>query len=91
MDLGGDVRANPKLSGTKNNVFGIQTGGATGVALAIKDNDGTNVDSGTDSKPYPVNATGETRLIFNAKYRSSTPVVTAGPVIANINFLVTLP
>ncbi|MBX3581471.1 MAG: N-6 DNA methylase [Rhizobiaceae bacterium] len=26
MDLGGDVRANPKLSGTRNNVFGIQTG-----------------------------------------------------------------
>jgi predicted helicase len=26
MDLGGDVRENPKLSGTKNNVFGIQTG-----------------------------------------------------------------
>jgi predicted helicase len=26
VDLGGDVRANPKLSGTKHNVFGIQTG-----------------------------------------------------------------
>ncbi len=26
VDLGGDVRANPTLSGTKNNVFGIQTG-----------------------------------------------------------------
>ena len=26
VDLGRDVRANPKLSGTKNNVFGIQTG-----------------------------------------------------------------
>ncbi len=26
IDLGGDVRMNPKLSGTKNNVFGIQTG-----------------------------------------------------------------
>ena len=26
LDLGGDVRANPKLSGTKHNVFGIQTG-----------------------------------------------------------------
>ena len=26
VDLGGDVRTNPKLSGTKNNVFGIQTG-----------------------------------------------------------------
>lgn len=31
IDLGGDVRANPKLSGTKNNVFGIQTG----VAIAL--------------------------------------------------------
>ncbi|NTV45350.1 MAG: hypothetical protein HGB11_02215 [Chlorobiales bacterium] len=26
VDLGGDVRMNPKLSGTKHNVFGIQTG-----------------------------------------------------------------
>ena len=26
IDLGGDVRANPRLSGTKHNVFGIQTG-----------------------------------------------------------------
>lgn len=26
IDLGGDIRANPKLSGTKHNVFGIQTG-----------------------------------------------------------------
>ena len=31
VDLGGDVRANPKLSGTKHNVFGIQTG----VAIAF--------------------------------------------------------
>lgn len=26
VDLGGDIRMNPKLSGTKHNVFGIQTG-----------------------------------------------------------------
>ncbi|MCA3498978.1 MAG: N-6 DNA methylase, partial [Rhodobacter sp.] len=26
VDLGGDVRANPKISGSKHNVFGIQTG-----------------------------------------------------------------
>src|SRR3546814_6777172 len=26
VDLGGDVRANPRLSGTTHNVFGIQTG-----------------------------------------------------------------
>jgi predicted helicase len=34
VDLGGDVRANPKLSGTKNNVFGIQTGVA--ISFLIK-------------------------------------------------------
>lgn len=34
VDLGGDVRANPKLSGTKHNVFAIQTGIA--IAFLIK-------------------------------------------------------
>ncbi len=34
VDLGGDVRANPKLSGTKHNVFGIQTGVC--IALMVK-------------------------------------------------------
>jgi len=34
VDLGGDVRANPKLSGTKHNVFGIQTGVA--ISLMVK-------------------------------------------------------
>lgn len=34
VDLGGDVRANPKLSGTKHNVFGIQTG--VSIAFLVK-------------------------------------------------------
>ena len=34
MDLGGDVRANPKLSGTTHNIFGIQTGVA--IAFLVK-------------------------------------------------------
>lgn len=37
MDLGGDVRANPKLSGTKHNVFGIQTGVA--IAFMVRRHD----------------------------------------------------
>jgi predicted helicase len=36
VDLGGDVRANPKISGTKNNVFGIQTGVA--ISFLVKGN-----------------------------------------------------
>ena len=42
VDLGGDVRANPKLSGTKHNVFGIQTGVA--ISFMVK-------RSGNASKP----------------------------------------
>src|SRR3546814_3638608 len=34
VDLGGDVRANPRLSGTRHNVFGIQTGVA--IAFMVK-------------------------------------------------------
>ena len=34
LDLGGDVRVNTKLSGTKHNVFGIQTGVA--ISLMVK-------------------------------------------------------
>jgi predicted helicase len=34
VDLGGDVRADPRLSGTKHNVFGIQTGVA--ISFLIK-------------------------------------------------------
>jgi predicted helicase len=34
IDLGGDVRADPRISGTKNNVFGIQTGVA--ISLMVK-------------------------------------------------------
>ena len=34
MDLGGDIRDNPKLSGTTHNVFGIQTGVA--IAFLVK-------------------------------------------------------
>jgi predicted helicase len=36
VDLGGDVRINPKLSGTKHNVFGIQTGVAIGFLVKRK-------------------------------------------------------
>lgn len=36
MDLGGDVRANPKISGTKHNAMGIQTGLAIGFMVRDK-------------------------------------------------------
>jgi len=43
VDLGGDVRANPKLSGTKHNVFGIQTGVAIAFLIKRKGSGGCRV------------------------------------------------
>ena len=37
LDLGSDVRRNPKISGTKHNVFGIQTGVAIAFLVRKKD------------------------------------------------------
>ena len=47
VDLGGDIRANPKLSGTKHNVFGIQTGVA--ISFMVK-----RVSSTKDKRPARV-------------------------------------
>ena len=41
VDLGGDVRDNPKLSGTKHNVFGIQTGVVIALCVKRKSGKGT--------------------------------------------------
>lgn len=43
VDLGGDVRANPKLSGTTHNVFGIQTGVAISFFLRRKGSKGCTI------------------------------------------------
>ncbi len=43
VDLGGDVRANPKLSGTRHNVFGIQTGVAISFLVKRKGAKGCRV------------------------------------------------
>ena len=37
LDLGSDVRRNPKISGTTHNVFGIQTGVSIGLFVREKD------------------------------------------------------
>jgi len=71
VDLGGDVRANPKLSGTKHNVFGIQTGVA--ISFMIKKAGATK-----DKKPArvyyvrrPELETAEEKLGFLASHPMS--------------------
>ncbi len=43
VDLGGDVRSNPLLSGTKHNVFGIQTGIAISFLVRRRSSDATRI------------------------------------------------
>jgi predicted helicase len=43
VDLGGDVRSNPKLSGTKHNVFGIQAGVAISFLVKRKRTQGCRI------------------------------------------------
>ena len=71
VDLGGDVRANPKLSGTKHNVFGIQTGVA--VSFMVK-----RATSVKDKKPArvfyvrrPDMETAEEKLAFLSSQNAS--------------------
>lgn len=72
VDLGGDVRANPKLSGTKHNVFGIQTGVA--ISFMVK-----RVSGSKDKKPArvfyvrrPEMETAEEKLGFLANHPMSS-------------------
>ena len=60
FDLGGDIRDNPKLSGTKHNVFGIQTGVAISFLVKRQKAQGYRVFYAR----RPEFETGEDKLLF---------------------------
>jgi predicted helicase len=87
VDLGGDVRANPKLSGTKHNVFGIQTGVAISFMVkraragstpspAARERVGVRATNGTLARVYynrrPEMETAEEKLTFLANNAART-------------------
>ncbi|MBL8903004.1 MAG: N-6 DNA methylase [Rhizobiales bacterium] len=68
MDLGGDVRANPKLSGTKHNVFGIQTGVTIGFFVRKRRQQGCKIFY----IRRPEFETADEKLSFLSNHRLST-------------------
>ena len=62
LDLGGDVRDDPRLSGTKNNVFGIQTGVAISFLVKREGAKGCRIHHAR----RPQLETGEEKLTFLA-------------------------
>ena len=65
LDLGGDVRANPKLSGTRHNVFGIQTGVAISFLVKKRGSKGVRIFYAR----RPEMATAEEKLAFLSSVR----------------------
>lgn len=74
-------------AGAGNILHALHKGSAPGVALAIKDNTGTVIPWGAESKGYDLNATGESVMLFYANLRTTAATVTAGTVNATIPFV----
>lgn len=62
LDLGGNVRVNPKLSGTTHNVFGIQTGVA--ISFLVRQKENSDLSCQIFYNRQPENATAEEKLQF---------------------------
>lgn len=65
VDLGGDVRGDPRLSGTRNNVFGIQTGIAISFLVRRAGNKGCRIQYAR----RPQLETAEEKLAFLERVR----------------------
>ncbi len=69
IDLGGDVRANPKLSGTKHNVFGIQTGVA--ISFLVRKNTKSKAPARIHYIRRPEEETAEDKLSWLGNTKAS--------------------
>jgi predicted helicase len=70
VDLGGDVRVNPRLSGTKHNVFGIQTGVA--ICLLVRDRNHKSRTIRYIRRPEEETADDKLSWLANARLDSSS-------------------
>ena len=78
--------------GPGNTLYGLKplTGVATGLGVAIKDNEGGLIPHGGTSKQYPISITDPSTMAFHAVYKSHAATVTAGPAEADVNFTVNI-
>ena len=77
-------------AGQGNALHALHPGSAAGVALAIKNQDGTVIPWGGNSMDYDLNATGKSTMLFYANLRTIATTVSAGPVNATIPFVFNL-
>lgn len=74
-------------TGTSGELHALQVNGATNLGLAIKDNTGTLIANGAQSKAYTLHATNPTDMLFYAAYRATAIPVTAGDANTDVSFV----
>ncbi|RZI91590.1 MAG: type 1 fimbrial protein [Pseudomonas sp.] len=78
-------------AGTGGALYALEPGGASNLALTLKDNTGTAIVNGSASKAYPLNATAPTTMLFSAAYKSTAATVSAGAANTSVQFVVDIP
>ncbi|MFK0267442.1 fimbrial protein [Pseudomonas asiatica] len=74
-------------AGTGGELHALEAGGATNLGLAIKDKTNTLIANGSESKPYDLDATNPTDMLFYAAYRATAIPVTAGAANTVVSFV----
>jgi major type 1 subunit fimbrin (pilin) len=78
-------------AGSTGQYYAVRSGGATAIALALKDEDGALVEPLAESKEYDLLSSQPTDLKFFASYISTAATVGEGRAVAEVNFKVELP
>jgi len=78
-------------AGAAGTLYALEPGGATGLALIIKDNLGTPISPTVPSRQYPLHESKPTDMLFSAAYKATSANVTAGFANADIGFSVDIP
>ncbi|MFJ4433958.1 fimbrial protein [Pseudomonas sp. NPDC089395] len=78
-------------AGASGTLYALEPGGASGLALIIKDNVGAPVDNGIASKDYPLHDSKPTDMLFSAAYKATNTQVTAGYANTDVQFRVDIP
>ncbi|MFJ4443659.1 fimbrial protein [Pseudomonas sp. NPDC089422] len=87
-----DNTATVKFAGTADptgDYFAVTptSDGAKGVAISLRDQNNKGVKPNSVTDAFDLNNTGETRLPFDAYYRSTAATVTAGAASATVSFV----
>lgn len=79
-------------AGTNGELYRLQSGGATNLALILKDDTGVPIANGSTSKEYALDLIKPTVMLFSAAYKQSTiAAVTAGAANTSVGFVVDIP